>query len=103
MQVEHVKGRESYCGIDRKVRGVGIKTKHILVGSRPNLCDLQLKSICFPTNALRGVIYKTHAKTPTCFRIPVPSSGSYYNKGVRANLLIYNKLASCLISQQFAS
>jgi len=30
-----------------------------------------------------------HIKTPTCVGIQVPSSGSYYNKGVWANLLIY--------------
>jgi len=28
-------------------------------------------------------------KTTTCFGTQVPSSGSYYNKDVRANLLFY--------------
>jgi len=43
----------------------------------------------FPTYALHNSIYTTHIKTPTCFSSQVPSSGSYYNKGVQANLLIY--------------
>lgn len=29
-----------------------------------------------------------HMKTPTCFHTQMPSSGSYYEKGVQANLLI---------------
>jgi len=39
-------------------------------------------------DSLRDTIYITHIKS-TCFRIQVPSSGSYYNKGLCANLLIY--------------
>jgi hypothetical protein len=47
-----------------------------------------LKS-CFPTNSLQNTIHKARIKTPTCFGTEMPSSGSYYNKGVLANLLIY--------------
>jgi len=46
-------------------------------------------SVYFPTNALRNVTYLTHTKIPTCFGTQVPSSGSNYKRGVRANLLIY--------------
>jgi hypothetical protein len=41
------------------------------------------ESAYFPTNALRDTIYVTHIKTATCFGIQVPSSGIYYDKGVR--------------------
>ena len=46
------------------------------------------QSMYFPKNVLRNATHLTH-KIPTCFGIQVPSSGSYSNKGVWANLLIY--------------
>jgi hypothetical protein len=42
-----------------------------------------VESVYFPTNALRDTIYITHIKTPTCFGTQVPSSGIYYDKGLR--------------------
>jgi len=41
-----------------------------------------LQSIYFPKHAFHNTIYITHIKTPTYFSSQVPSSGSYYNKGV---------------------
>jgi hypothetical protein len=46
-----------------------------------------LQSISFTTNALCRTIYITYIKTPTYFGTQRPSSGSYCNKGIRANLL----------------
>ena len=47
-----------------------------------------LQSIYFPKSSLRDSLHITHI-TSTCFSTKVPSSVSYYNIGVRANLLIY--------------
>jgi len=41
----------------------------------------------------------THTKTPTCFGAQVPSSGSYYNKSVRANIQTYVKLMTMNTTQ----
>ena len=46
-----------------------------------------LQSVHFPTNAFHNTTYLTHIKPPTC-GTQAPSSGSYYNKGISANLLI---------------
>ena len=47
------------------------------------------ESIYVPTNALRDTIYIIHTENATCFDIQVPSSRSYYDKVVRANMLVY--------------
>lgn len=50
---------------------------------------LKLKSLYFQKNAPHNTVCFTHIKTPTCFGTQMPFSGSYYNKDVRAKLLIY--------------
>jgi len=44
-----------------------------------------LQSVYHTKNVLRGTIYIPHITNATCYGIHVPSSGSYYNKGVLAN------------------
>jgi hypothetical protein len=39
--------------------------------------------------SVRNAVYITHTKTATCFSTRLPSSGIYYNKSLRANLLLY--------------
>jgi hypothetical protein len=43
----------------------------------------------FSKISLRDTLYITYIIFTTCFGTKVPSSGSSYNMGVRANLLIY--------------
>ena len=48
-----------------------------------------IQSIYFPRNALRNTTHLPGIITTTCFGTQVSSSGSYNNKGVPANMLIY--------------
>jgi hypothetical protein len=50
--------------------------------------DKLYTEIYYPTYALHGTTYVTTI-TPTSFEMDMPSSGSYYNKGVQTNLPIY--------------
>ena len=57
-------------------------------------------SAYFPTNVLCNITHLTHSNPPTCFGTQVPSSGSNYKRGVRANLLIYLMyVCPCIINE----
>jgi hypothetical protein len=57
----------------------------------------KVQSISFLTNTLHNTTRLTHIKTPTCFGIQVPSSGSYYNKAYEHTCGVLLSTQHCLV------